>query len=214
MIITRSAFALIVALLIAGCASHGPHSSAAAGTAVQSRTPDPALPATVGLTDTQQAAIDRLLTATRDLALLSLDVARIKWNAKQPVDNPRAETNLLQGVGAEAKRLHADPALFRDYFQAQIDASKFVQFELFRQWREAKVPMVTLTQSPAQVQAASDQHTATLLSALADVAPSLKAAGARSYIENRARELLPTRSALSDPTREIAIAPLLARAAP
>lgn len=213
MTVLRRIAAIIGIVLVAGCATHG--SSSGGGPNLRNEQRSPATtPVQAGLTESQQGAIDRLLTATRDLALLSLDVARIKWNAKQPVDNSRAEASLLQGVAAEAKRLQSDPSLFREYFQAQIDASKFVQFELFRQWREAKVPSVTLTQTPAQVQAASDTHTAALLAALAEVGPSLKAMGARPYIETRARELLPTRSALSDPTREIAIAPLLARAAP
>lgn len=200
--IQRMFMAVLVAML-AACASPG-------GPSIFLPTPAP-LPS---LPAEQIARIDALLLQTRELLLLAPDVARIKWNAKIPVVNKAAEAELVNGAALQAPRYKADPRLFKDFFQAQVDASRFVQTELHRQWREQNVPPVlTLTRSAAQIQVASDTVTPKLMAALAAIGPTLAMPGAKSTIEMRANELLPTRSSLSDPTRRISIAPLLARAA-
>jgi chorismate mutase len=165
------------------------------------------------ITASQGAHIDALLTQTRELLLLAPDVARIRWNAKQMPEDAAAEQAIVNAAVAQATQLNSDPELFRAFFKAQLEASKFVQSEMHKQWREARLGNITLMRTPAQVQAASDDITPRLLQALAKAAPALKAIGVRSLIETRAAEIMPTRSALSDPTRAIAIRPLLERAA-
>ncbi|CAN5153189.1 hypothetical protein BH10PSE17_BH10PSE17_12190 [soil metagenome] len=161
----------------------------------------------------QAAALDALLINTRDLLLLAPDVARIRWNAKQTDLGSDGDQRVIDEAVAQAAQYKADPALFRDYMQAQFAASRYVQNALFKQWRDAGVGQLTLTRTPAQIQTASDSLSPQMLSTLAAAAPVLKTPGIRAFIESRAQELLPTRSALSDPTRALAIKPLLDRAA-
>ncbi|CAN5449420.1 hypothetical protein BH09PSE6_BH09PSE6_22660 [soil metagenome] len=170
-------------------------------------------PAAPPIATRQAAALDTLLINTRDLLLLAPDVARIRWNAKQTDLGTEGDQRIADEAVAQAAQYKADPTLFRDYLQAQSAASRYVQNALFKQWRDAGVGQLTLTRTPAQVQAASDSLSPQLLASLAAAAPVLKTPGIRPLIESRAQELLPTRSALSDPTRALAIRPLLDRAA-
>lgn len=205
----RNAFALVATLVLGACATT-PIQTPPDGSKTST-----GAPITLAISTGEVARIDALLIQTRDLLLLAPDVARIKWNAKSmAVENRKAEAALVDNAAREATRLRADPGLFRDFFLAQIEASKFVQTGLFKQWRATNTPAMTLTRSVAQVQSASDTITPALMQALADVAPVLKIPGARAVVEARAQEIMPTRSSLSDPTRAIAIRPLLERAAP
>jgi hypothetical protein len=71
---------------------------------------------------------------------------------------------------------------------------------------------MTLTRTPAQLQAAATELTPRLLAALSQMPAVLKKKGAATQIQLRALDIMPNRSALSEPTRNIAIAPLLSRA--
>lgn len=216
----RIVYLLIGAAALAGCTTTATtHNSTAPATSAVTAAPPSATssggqPITMGVGAEDIARLDALLTQTRELLLLAPDVARIKWNARQAVANPRAEAAMIDGATRQAAKYKADAGLFHDYFSAQVEASKYVQSQMIEQWRAAKAPKVTLTRSPAQIQAASDAVTPKVMQALADAAPVLKIPGARAVLETRAKEIMPTKSALSDPTRAIAIRPLLERAAP
>ncbi|WP_085314519.1 chorismate mutase family protein [Derxia lacustris] len=232
---SRVVFTGLFALTLAGCAAPSipGHGAAPAPAAPSAPTPSaapapvasPAPPAAVPprpvapapINGAQLIRLDDLLGLTRELLNLAPDVARIRWNASQGKP-ATAGADLDAARGEAAARLaasyNADPELFRDYFRAQSEASRFVQGELFAQWKRAGAPpTMTLTRSEAQVQATSDKLTPRLMRALADAAPGLRAGGARAAVAAHAKTRLPTRSALSDPTRAIAIKPLLDRAA-
>lgn len=217
----RLTIAAMCAWVLSACTTTA-ITSTGTGTVPSSVTPAPPTatsstgqPITMGVGAEDIARLDVLLTQTRELLLLAPDVARIKWDTRQPVDNRRAEAAIVDNAAREATKYKSDPGLFRDYFSAQVNASKYVQTQLIEQWRAAKAPKaMTLTRSVAQVQTASDTITPKVMQALADAAPVLKIPGARAVLETRAKEIMPTKSALSDPTRAIAIQPLLERAAP
>lgn len=217
----RIVYVLIGAAALAGCTTTATNHTGATPTppatiaAPPTATSSGGQPITMGVGTEDIARLDALLTQTRELLLLAPDVARLKWNARQPVANARAEAAMIDGATKQAVKYKADAGLFHDYFSAQVEASKFVQSTMIEQWRAAKAPKtITLTRSAAQIQAASDAVTPKVMQALADAAPVLKIPGARGVLETRAKEIMPTKSALSDPTRAIAIRPLLERAAP
>ena len=214
-------YVLIGAAALAGCTTTATNHTGttltppAAVAAPPSATSSGGQPITMGVGAEDVARLDALLAQTRELLLLAPDVARVKWNARQAVANPRAEGAMIEAATRQAAKYKADSGLFHDYFSAQVEASKYVQSQMIDQWRAAKAPKtLTLTRSPAQIQAASDAVTPKVMQALADAAPVLKIPGARGVLETRAKEIMPTKSALSDPTRAIAIRPLLERAAP
>jgi hypothetical protein len=103
--------------------------------------------------------------------------------------------------------------LLRDYFQALMEADRYVHTALHQQWRTQGVPpTMTLTRTKKQLQAASEKIMPQLLTALAQVQPMLDKAGAATVLRSRALVWMPDRSALSEPTRNIVMAPLLERA--
>lgn len=161
------------------------------------------------------AKIDAVLDPMRELLRLAPDVARVKWNEKRPVANRATDTALVEAAAQQAPRYGGDPALYRAVFRALVEASNYAQGELIKQWADQKRPPTqTLTRTPVQIQAVSDEVSPRLLKALAEVTPVLALPGARAAIEARAKEFMPSSSsALAEPTRNMAIAPLLARAA-
>lgn len=170
--------------------------------------------AQTGWTENDMNKINMVLTLTRELLLLAPDVARVSWNNKSVLQDRANDMKRLQALEQAAARYKTDPVLVRDYFQGLIEADRYVQTELHKQWRAQGVPAtITLTRTAAQLQAASEDLTPKLLAALAQVLPVLSKPGATAQIQMRALEILPKRSALSEPTRELALAPLLARAA-
>ncbi|MFN7537025.1 MAG: hypothetical protein ACK5QN_04955, partial [Burkholderiales bacterium] len=119
----------------------------------------------------------------------------------------------LKALEQAAVRYQADLELVRAFFRGLIEADRFVQTELHKQWRNQGVPpTMTLTRTPTQLQAAATELTPRLLAALSQMPAVLKKKGAAAQIQLRALDIMPNRSALSEPTRNIAIAPLLSRA--
>ena len=159
------------------------------------------------------AKINTLLALTRELLLLAPDVARVNWNNKVSPENKLRDEQQLKALEQAAVRYQADLELVRAFFRGLIEADRFVQTELHKQWRNQGVPpTMTLTRTPTQLQAAATELTPRLLAALSQMPAVLKKKGAAAQIQLRALDIMPNRSALSEPTRNIAIAPLLSRA--
>ena len=72
----------------------------------------------------------------RRLALMA-DVARAKWNTRSPIDDPPRERSLLAAVAEAGRDFGLDPADTTAFFAGQIEASKAVQRECFREWDAA-----------------------------------------------------------------------------
>lgn len=171
----------------------------------------PPLAADINAADIEK--IDAVLSATRELLLLAPDVARVSWNEKNSPADRSGDEARLQSIQNAAKNYDIEPSFLRDYFQALIEADRYVQVELHRQWRAQRVPpTMTLTRTKVQLQAASAKISPQLLTALTHVLPALKKTGAAAALRSRALEFMPNRSALSEPTRNIVMAPLLSRA--
>lgn len=79
---------------------------------------------------------DRLLHLVQLRLELSADVARAKWNTGRAIDDPVRERELLDRMVA-ARPPGVPKERVREFFRAQIEASKQVQRELHEQWRAA-----------------------------------------------------------------------------
>jgi chorismate mutase len=199
-------FALVAVLVLGACIT-----SPVIKSPESSQTPVIAVDDSIGEADIVK--INTLLTLTRELLLLAADVARVNWNNKAALDNKAQDAQQLKALEQAALRYQADVELVRDYFQGLIEADRFVQTELHKQWRSQGAPRtMTLTRTPAQLQATASEIKPKLLAALSQMPAVLKKKGAATQIQVRALEIFPNRSALSEPTRNMAIAPLLSRA--
>ncbi|MGE0383264.1 MAG: gamma subclass chorismate mutase AroQ [Gammaproteobacteria bacterium] len=151
------------------------------------------------------ARIDRLLALVDARLALAPEVARAKWVAGAPIDDPDRERLLLERTLGQARAAGLDGGLAADFLQAQIDASKAVQRDLFERWRRRPPAPGPVPDLQHEVRPRLDTITRDMIGALREVAPL----DAGRVIARRAR------AAIADETggtaRAIAIAPLVPR---
>jgi chorismate mutase len=154
---------------------------------------------------------DDLLVLMRSRLEVMHDVARWKWAARSPIEDPVREAALLVEVAAQGKALGLDPEATRAFFLGQIEAAKVVQKTDFRRWEEdqhgpeGKAPDLANVLRPR-----IDALNRDLLGALARAEPRLrnKKVGAAALIRRRADELL-NGNGIDGAVRDAAIQPLL-----
>lgn len=124
-------------------------------------------------TPEEREQVERLLKAIDARLAVMPDVARWKWNAKQPVEDPPREYRLLQEVSQQAVE-HGVPEPFaREFVTAQIVAARRMQQDFVEVWSNdpstgihADVPDLKEELRPR-----IDERTQALLAALAEVEP-------------------------------------------
>lgn len=150
---------------------------------------------------------ERLLDRMSARLALMDDVARAKWNAKAPADDPAREAVLLRAV-ADAGRAHGlDPADTTAFFAAQIAAAKLVQRDRFREWAAAgRGPFADAPDLARDIRPRIDAVGRELLAALADYrAAPVPAADIRRLAESRL-----TAPGVTAAVRAAAVGPLVA----
>ena len=179
---TRRTLLLLFAVLLAGCAS-------------QSLPPD-------------SAKIDRVLVLIQQRLGYMDDVARNKWNSGAPIEDLPREREITAAIGAQAGAYGLDPAVAEDFFRAQIEASKIIQYTRFQEWRARnQPPFDSLPGLRDQIRPALDALTPALLAALAAAVPELTRPGAAAVVEARAKSIV-TGASANAPARNAAVAPL------
>ncbi len=160
------------------------------------------------------AAFDELLGLMRARLAVMHDVARWKWSARSPIEDPDREAILLREVADRGASLGLDPATTRAFFAAQIEAAKLVQQADFRRWAADPPPADTPSPDLATVlMPRIDALNRDLLAALSRAVPSLHSdAGAGARILIRADALL-SGDGIDAPVRAAAIRPLILAAA-
>jgi chorismate mutase len=110
---------------------------------------------------------------------LAGDVALSKWNSDAPVEDLARENEIVAAIGAETPRYGLEPALARDFFRAQIEASKIAQNARLAEWRAEKRPKFpNAPDLQRDIRPRLDRLTPQLLEALARALPALKTPGA------------------------------------
>jgi chorismate mutase len=179
----RHAAATVFFLLLAACAA-------------KSITPD-------------SAQLDRLLNLIGQRLAYMDDVARNKWNSGAPIEDLPREQEIIDTLGQQAAGYGVDAGIARDFFRAQIEASKIIQRTRFAQWRVQKQPPF---KNPPDlrdtIRPALDALTPQLMRSLADALPALQRGGAAAAVQARAARIIAV-SAADIPARDEAIAPLM-----
>ena len=85
-----------------------------------------------------QDVIDRLQplveTSARRLAIAE-QVALAKWDSKRPVEDASREEQVIASATKAGQSRGLDPASVSNFFRAQIEANKLVQYALLAEWR-------------------------------------------------------------------------------
>jgi chorismate mutase len=130
--------------------------------------------------------VDRLLGLVQERLLLAEDVAQNKWNSGAPIEDLAREYEIIEQVGNDASRYGIPRDLARDFFRAQIKASKIIQNARFDEWRAAKQAKFTrVADLQGDNRPALDALTPKLLNALAQALPMLKNPGLQNNLDSR-----------------------------
>lgn len=150
--------------------------------------------------------IDRLLTLIQQRLGYMDDVARNKWNSGAPIEDLPREREIIDTLGRQAADFHLDAAIARNFFRAQIEASKIIQHARFAEWRTRnQPPFKNIPDLRDHLRPALDALTPQLMQALAAAIPVLQTSSA-TWVKSRASAVVGNADAAA---RDEAISPLL-----
>ena len=152
--------------------------------------------------------VDRVLNLIQQRLGYMDDVARNKWNSGAPIEDLPREREIIEGIGKQAAGYGVDPEIARDFFRAQIEASKIIQNARFREWRAAGQPRFEKVRDLGkEIRPLLDALTPAMMNSLAEAMPVLRTPGAFETIDRRAAVIV-TGAPMDAPARETAVAPL------
>ena len=119
-----------------------------------------------------QSAMDRLQplveTSARRL-VLAREVALAKWDTRLPVEDPAREAQVIMAAAKDGESKGLNRTFVANFFAAQIDANKLIQYSLLAEWHRAgrapKHPPVSLTED---IRPRLDQIEAALIAELVE----------------------------------------------
>jgi chorismate mutase len=153
--------------------------------------------------------IDRVLVLVAERLSYMDDVARNKWNSGAPIEDLPREREIIDGLGRQAADYGLDAGTARDFFRAQIEASKTIQRTRFAQWRaQNQPPFKNPRDLRDTIRPALDALTPELMKSLAAAVPVLQSPGSAELVEARAKVVI-TVDASDRAARDEAIAPLV-----
>ena len=152
------------------------------------------------------AAIDSLLRLMATRLSLMHDVAKQKWNARQPITDSKRERELLETLVSHGQSRGLVPEFVRRFFLAQFAAARLVQQADFARWKASHQQSFTETTSLAVLRRQIDEVSRQLIDALAAVYPWLTDRAVQQELSQRAEAIL-TGDGL-DEVRATAIEPL------
>ena len=125
-----------------------------------------------GCTIWDQSAMDRLQplveTSARRLVLARV-VALAKWDTRLPVEDPAREAQVIMAAAKDGESKGLNRTFVSNFFAAQIDANKLIQYSLLAEWHRAgrapKHPPVSLTED---IRPRLDQIEAALIAELVE----------------------------------------------
>jgi len=153
--------------------------------------------------------IDHILQLIQQRLGYMDDVARNKWNSGAAIEDLPREREIIDGLGRQAADYGLDAATARDFFRAQIEASKIIQRTRFDEWRaQNQPPFKNLPDLRDKIRPALDALTPELMHSLAAALPLLQTAGGAALVEARAKAIVVLKAA-DFAARNEAIAPLV-----
>ncbi len=121
-----------------------------------------------------QSAIDEFqpLVATSAYRLaVAEQVALAKWDSGSPVEDTQREAQVIMSASKAGESKGLDKAFVSDFFRAQIEANKLVQYSLLSDWRRlGKAPRHSAVSLSDTIRPELDHVQAQLLSELEDTA--------------------------------------------
>lgn len=112
----------------------------------------------------------RLVELMGERLIVSQDIAWAKYREGLPVQDRRREREVLRAAVAQARKLGISPGRAKAFFQAQLAASREVQSELIRSWKQGQaLPARAPKSLERELRPRMDQLTSQLVVQLAAV---------------------------------------------
>lgn len=87
--------------------------------------------------DVRSEALLPLVAASAKRIILARDVALFKWDTGTPVEDTARERQVTETAARAAGARGLDAAFVANFFRAQIEASKIVQYSMLADWHRA-----------------------------------------------------------------------------
>ena len=116
--------------------------------------------------------LDPLLNSIAERLEIADQVALSKWDSHKPVEDKKREQEVIASVTAQAQSYKLDPTAAEQFFAAQIEANKLVQYTHLSDWQfQGKAPDDPRPDLVQQIRPRLDELQKRLLQQLADFTP-------------------------------------------
>ncbi len=144
--------------------------------------------------------LEPLLNSIAERLTIADQVALSKWDSKKPVEDKKREQDVLASVIAQAPSYKLEPAAAEQFFSAQIEANKLVQYTHLSDWQfQGKAPDDPRPDLIKQIRPQLDQLQKRLLQQLADFTPQRTDPHCPQWLAEAVHE------PLNDPLRQLAM---------
>ena len=116
--------------------------------------------------------LEPLLNSIAERLAIADQVALSKWDSKKPVEDRPREREVIAGAVAQAAQYPLAAAEVEQFFSAQIEANKLVQYARLSTWHlQGRAPDTPRQDLAGQIRPQLDQLQKRLLQQLADFSP-------------------------------------------
>ncbi|AZP69916.1 chorismate mutase [Pseudomonas poae] len=144
--------------------------------------------------------LEPLLNSIAERLAIADQVALSKWDSKKPVEDKKREQEVIASVVAQAPSYKLTPAAVEQFFSAQIEANKLVQYTHLSDWQlQGKAPDDKRPDLVKQIRPQLDQLQKRLLQQLADFSPQRADPQCPQWLAQAVHE------PLNDPMRQLAM---------
>ncbi|CRM64123.1 MULTISPECIES: chorismate mutase [unclassified Pseudomonas] len=144
--------------------------------------------------------LEPLLNSIAERLEIADQVALSKWDSKKTVEDKKREQEVIASVVAQAPSYKLDPATAEQFFSAQIEANKLVQYTHLSDWQfQGKAPDDPRPDLVKQIRPQLDELQKRLLQQLADFSPQRTDPQCPQWLATAVHE------PLNDPLRQLAM---------
>ncbi|MFO2463101.1 chorismate mutase [Pseudomonas sp. 15FMM2] len=145
-------------------------------------------------------ALEPLLNSIAERLAIADQVALSKWDSHKPVEDKKREQEVIANVIAQASSYKLDPAAAEQFFSAQIEANKLVQYTHLSDWQfQGKAPDDPRPDLVKKIRPQLDLLQKRLLQQLADFSPQRTNPDCPRWLAQAVH------SQLNDPLRQLAM---------
>ena len=146
------------------------------------------------------ATLAPLLNSIAERLEIADQVALSKWDSHKPVEDKKREKEVIASVVAQAPSYTLAPAAVEQFFAAQIEANKLVQYTHLSDWQvQGKAPDDPRPDLVKQIRPQLDELQKRLLQQLADFTPQRTDPQCPQWLAEAVHE------PLNDPLRQLAM---------